>query len=126
MLHLQYHCLNASCFFVPSTAKSLMRASPMILIGTELWTKLGSGIARASAPKRPVHETLHSAKQVNANHSATIDPPTVVGISLATHDRKYVATTLPRHNSSFTDQGMHSGLYCCVRIWPKKSTLVNH
>lgn len=41
MLHLQCHYLIDTCFSVPSTAQSLIRGSPMILI--ELWTKLGSG-----------------------------------------------------------------------------------
>lgn len=51
LLHPYFRCPVAACLSAPWTAKNLARASPTILIGIELWTKLGSGKgARASAP----------------------------------------------------------------------------
>ena len=81
MLHLQ--------FYHVSLATSLIRAPPMILMRSNCGPSSAGARASAPASKRPVHETLQSAKQVNAtNHSATIDPTTAVGVSLPTHHRK--------------------------------------
>ena len=81
-----------SCLSAPSTAKSLIRASPMILMGSNCGPSSAGARASAPASKRPVHETLQSAKQVNATLSATIDPATAVGVSLPTPYRKLSTT----------------------------------
>jgi hypothetical protein len=76
----------------------------------------------SASVKRPVHETLQSAKRVHVNYSASIDPSTAVGTPFATHHRQ-------SHRSSAWPQFIFDRLRNAIRIvllhnWPEKLTLV--